>query len=99
MQKILEILRRDVPRPTVLPKWDETRDAVCWDEGRCAMGLHPLAKNKAPLFGEGFGNLATDDEVREFGMWFDSFVDPVAAVEAVWGSTVHNSEALRLVPG
>lgn len=80
---ILEILRRDVARPN-LPSWDKEREVVCWPDGVCAMGLHPLASNSAPLYSKNFGYLATDDEVRDFGEWFDGFTDPLLALEAVW---------------
>ena len=91
---VVEILRRDVPRPEELPgdKWPSlswpspywrrcSRLGVC-----CPMGLHPKslfnAPNDASVFADGE---TTDDAVDSFGKWWDEQTDPQAAVDSIWG--------------
>jgi len=80
---VVEILRRDVPKPKDLPK--PTRND-CWlrfCNGYCPMGLHSEALTPAPMNNSEFP-LATDDSRRVFEYFWDNQTDPQAAVDAVW---------------
>jgi len=84
---VVEVLRRDVPRPKELPKsvgwlaWPSCR----WGE-KCPMGLHPSAKRDYPLSSWGFGGMESDENVTHFWRWWDSLTEPQAhkAMDLIW---------------
>ena len=82
---VVEVLRRDVPRPETLPEFRNTR--LRWGRtsrrfGKCAMGLHPKAWHDTPMTEDTFP--APESAVVAFYGWWDSQTDPQAAVDAVW---------------
>lgn len=85
-QKIAEILRRDVPRPTELPRQLGGAGGTClrWDNGCCPMGLHPDSNSKTPGY---VGDIPGSWGVPPsgFAFWWDDQTDEQAAVDAVWG--------------
>lgn len=90
--RVIEILRRDVPRPVDLPQVENPGFVLCpmlrWGGDRCAMGLHPKATARIPVSPEhlpGLGLFKT--EITAFWEWWDEQADPQAAVDAVWGAS------------
>lgn len=90
-------LRKSVPRPKELPhpRWENLGkdDGLVWEFKRCALGLHPNAKNSRPvwslhfnpqLYLDGMNRSETDDAISAFWGWWDKQDDPQAAVDAVW---------------
>lgn len=94
---VVEILRRDVPRPRELPtsrtlaptndhlRWYGGRSPNRWTSRCCPMGLHPAAGLPTPRCDDEFP--ASSLAIFAFAEWWDSLedADAVAAVEAVWG--------------
>ena len=90
---IVEILRRDVPRPKELPRmcfgvarW--RKGMYGEDEDFCPMGLHERSTDHAPYIGENFaGGVCTTDQVEAFFKWWDEITEPEnipEAMDAVW---------------
>ena len=92
---VVEILRRDVPRPGYLPVGNPLRfDMVLGKRtslsGRivdgngfgwsCPMGLHPESHGRDEPCGIPFG-----EGGEAFSEWWDEQEDAKAAVDAVWG--------------
>ena len=83
---VVEIIRRDVPRPVKLPAPLTMNNTVglSFDDG-CPLGLHRDSENKWPTTGSEFaGGICSTDAVEEFYCWWESQHDPQAAVDAVW---------------
>ena len=91
---VVEVLRRDVPRPKTLPIFlseDDPRPALRWlrnELATCPMGLHRKSWSPTPLSGAVFAdNCCTGEQVCAFYLWWD--VLPVKhaeeAVSAIWG--------------
>ena len=89
---VVEILRRDVPRPKELPqmyggvvRW---RNGSAYDaEDYCPMGLHEHSDSPDPENGPGFANGAlTTRHVKAFYKWWDEITEPdiPEAMDAVW---------------
>ena len=87
---VVEILRRDVPRPTTLPdtfagwhgqylRWPLNAWQNC-----CPMGLHRKALHHTPMNRSEFP-LCGDDAVRAYAKWFDGETDPQWVVDQTWG--------------
>jgi hypothetical protein len=81
---VVEILRRDVLRPTTLPM--PMNGLLRWENGCCAMGLAPRANAVCPYnrFGFGYPNEILTYRVVYFANWFDEQTDPQATVDAIW---------------
>jgi hypothetical protein len=93
VRRVIEVLRRDVPRPHELPtpdaKWSLDKLLV-WTTPRgwcCPLGLHPLASVPRPgVYAHCPIPGLLPPDIGEFGEWWDSRrCSPAAAVEAVWG--------------
>ena len=84
---VVEIIRRDVPRPEELPIGNTIDAGLRWeDAGKCPMGLHPKSRSFAPWYHEDFADgICSDDAVQQFAGYWDKLTDPQAAVDAVWG--------------
>ena len=89
---VVEILRRDVPRPKEFPgmycgvaRWrsidgDEPYDA-------CPMGLHPKSTLEVPGLSDDFaGGACTTWQVQSFYRWWDEIkaLDIPEAMDAIW---------------
>ncbi len=89
-RKVADILRRDVPKPKILPvrQADLPSMAFRWENKNglfyCPMGLHPLAIVPNPFTNTDFP-LATDEEVAAFAFWWDFQTNHQKAVDAIWG--------------
>ncbi len=83
---IVEVLRRDVPRPKELPKCgDYVLHLLRWEKSYCPMGLHPRANSKAPYFNiNDFPSYPKIRAIQRFANWWDDQTDPRAAMDAVW---------------
>ena len=87
---VVEVLRRDVPRPAELPVFvrrgvglrfrRKGTDALC-----CPMGLHPKAVRADPFYYGDFPE-CWGDAIGCFGQWWDnvSLDDAQAAIDAIW---------------
>lgn len=85
---VVEIIRRDVPRPEELPTLGFENVVLRWrnKKTKCPMGLPDASTAVAPAVGTSFaGGVCTDTAVKAFGVWWDQQTDPQAAVDAVWG--------------
>ena len=90
---VVEILRRDVPKPHGLPSSRlDSGQQMHWEGCKCPMGLHPLAESYTPTTPEqSLGFIDMDERFRlgepvdSFLEWWDAQTDPQAAVDAVWG--------------
>lgn len=80
---VLEILRRDVKRPSTLPTY--TPDGLRWGQC-CPMGLCDLARVEEPYEA---GDFPADEEaIQAFANWWDGLGDAEFAIEAVWPKEV-----------
>ena len=80
-QPVLDVLRRDVPRPCVMPWGTPLR----WAFSECPMGLHPGSTAEAPCNKNSFANgLCSIKAVGAFADWWDTQIDAQAAVDAIW---------------
>lgn len=85
---VVEILRRDVPRPISYPLY---KGHLRWlddnYESRCPMGLHPTALLKLPCktahFGPGSLQDAGEFAVSAFYNWWDSRTNP-KVMDLIW---------------
>lgn len=86
---VLWRIRRDVPRPGVLPKpcqLEFSNGTLRWNNC-CPMGLHPKSKQSCPTEGRSFADGSYPDiAVYKFATWWDSQTDPKEAVDAIWNS-------------
>ena len=86
---VVEIIRREVPRPRELPdrafsgvlRFHTKRRVFC-----CPMGLCPCAVVPSPTLARTFGYDIASEAVKAFALWWDDLDphDPQAAVDAVW---------------
>ena len=87
-QPVVDVLRADVPRPTILPKRCLTIASFgCprWEDGSCPMGLHPKSHDEEPYFHSDFaGGLCSTKAVQAFADWWDGQYDANAAIDAIW---------------
>ncbi len=87
---VVEIIRRDVPRPEELPEGGYAGKYLRWASHyrivhRCPMGLCDASNHPTPGYGSEFaGGLCTTTAVKAFGRYWDSLTDPQEAVDAVW---------------
>ncbi len=98
---VVEVIRRDVPRPKDLPafrghqtlrwrkavrkRWKKT-SYLGLNTSYCPMGLHRKAGNSAPTSRSGFlVDKLTTKEIIAFAVWWDYQTNPQEAVDAVWG--------------
>lgn len=90
---VVEILRRDVPKPTESLFMDEftVNGQDCmrfYPSSRCPMGLHPNAIPTCPVTSIGFcqSHEVTDGEVKSFYQWWDSLTleQATQAVDLIW---------------
>ena len=91
---VVEVLRRDVPRPAELPKplsyisdgslrWSVERDGVC--VLCCPEGLHRESSHCIPETRREFaGGKCSSKSVQAFEDWWDEQESAAEAVEAVW---------------
>ena len=93
-QPILDIIRRDVPRPKELPIPD-AHLGLRWNSF-CPMGLTPKTNSECPSDMNSFGyedEFDQDDDLRadvlvgSFAEWWDSIQEPDAqeAMDFIWG--------------
>lgn len=92
MKKVIEILRRDVPRPKTLPKPDDLigRNYLRWGSKKgfcCPMGLHKKANSNNPIGALDFPLGVGSEDISEFADWWDKQTDPKKAMDRVWGKT------------
>ena len=83
---IVEVLRRDVPRPKELPKFGLGISHVLrWEKSYCPMGLHPHAMSKAPYFHiYDFPAHPKIRAIQTFANWWEKQTDARAAVDVIW---------------
>ena len=83
---VVEILRRDVPRPKTLPLPAYRGQQLRWENGCCAMGLAPNAVAHCPTskYGFGYADELQDGVATKFYIWFDEQTDAQATVDAIW---------------
>ena len=85
---VVEVLRRDVPRPTDIPYLNLNCGCLRWLNGCCPMGLHPKGIVRTPVTGYAFANglECNSGEVQAFVRWWDwlSNEDTQEAVDAIW---------------
>jgi hypothetical protein len=95
---VVEILRRDVPRPTETP--NQRRGCLRWDlpgaDRRCPMELHP----KCGLFDFNYSRVfeemgVSPPERMAFINWWDSLLqhEAMEAMDAIWPRTEPSAEA------
>ena len=83
---IIEIIRRDVPRPSGPPTW-VSRGRLRWRTPRgfaCLLGLHPECVWTVPFYTKDFRPLVKDRAFEGAVDWFDEQDDPEAVMDAVW---------------
>ena len=88
---VVEYIRKHVPRPKELPvlrAYEKTHGTALrfprWDWYTCPMGLLPNAIEALPECSEDLDGFNTD-QIEAFYETWDSFTNPIAAVNAVWG--------------
>lgn len=92
---VLEVLRRDVPRPDELPSLIEDRNQIRivsyllrWGmncDCYCPMGLHPNSTYPRPFNRSQFaGGICNTYSIVAFYGWWDGERDAQAAYDAVW---------------
>jgi len=83
---VVKMLRRDVRRPKKLPIMKG--NSLRWENGCCAMGLHPAATAPCPGwicdFLEPVKSEITSVSIEGFYNWFDAQWDAQATVDAIW---------------
>ena len=93
---VVEIIRRDVPRPTRLPGFSiyfANIKCLRFNGCSCPMGLHKNSTSYTPTQPEAFlgddlimeERMRLGEPVESFAHWWDKQTDPKAAVDAVWG--------------
>lgn len=90
---VVEILRRDVLRPSELPV--STHSVLRWFKGNlsyCPMGLHPKSKSPNPICSSGFAGRELDNSaaISAFINWWDKLKPEHAqqAVDAIWPTKI-----------
>jgi len=86
---VVEVLRRDVPRPKELPVLIEigTGKALRWGVCICPMGLHKKSSSYTPTCPLDFtGDECLNEAICAFYEWWDSLTlaDAPAAMDAIW---------------
>ncbi|MCH8137010.1 MAG: hypothetical protein IIB77_13620, partial [Proteobacteria bacterium] len=92
---VVEILRRNVDKPTTLPRlWNKWGSVILWARQRNRnvwmsdpMGLHKLSSTPTPYSGKDFaGGLCSTAEVRAFADWWDDVLaqDAQQAINDIW---------------
>lgn len=91
---VVEILRRDVPRPTELPRPDEFTGKLRWDRpeffhGCCPLGLHPKIDYSDPWAADVeycLDGKITERQAWNFIHWWDGLTayDSTEAVDFIW---------------
>ena len=93
---VVEILRRDVPRPKELPviNHSDLGDCLRWDGAYCPMGLHPKCTHAAPGMSSSFFTMNEGKYMfreqslafHKFLWWWDGLQtqDAQQAVNAIW---------------
>ena len=83
---VVEILRRDVQRPAILPFGAPLRFyrfLISGDHGwSCPMGLHPESRGRDEPCAIPFGEAG-----EAFSEWWDEQEDAQAATDAAWGES------------
>lgn len=86
--QIVEILRRDVPRPEEVPCLEVILGyrVLRWGKGGCCpLGVHPKATIPTPEDRESFPvKGATTRAIISFYRWWDRETDGLAAMDAIW---------------
>lgn len=88
---VVRAIRKDVPRPNMLPisveyRRHERPRFLRWNFKCCPMGLHPLSTVGAPIDPSGFPVKGCEMvHILQFVGWWDQQTDAQAAVDAVWG--------------
>ena len=96
---VVEILRKDVRRPSELPhigkgcndmpvlRWKSTDRRTFLGQECCPMGLHPEATDPCP-YDDDSAFPASFDEIEAFADWWDSLElsDASEAMDAIWPS-------------
>ena len=91
---VVEYIRKHVPRPKELPRHDVADKnggvigCLRFKFGSCPLGLCPGATELAPV-NSGQAGMMIDgvislQQIRSFYETWDSFTDPVAAMNALW---------------
>ena len=81
---VIDILRRDVPRPETLPILDATFGKLLrFPNGACPMGLHAMANKITPVFHRDFPICCSKD-IEAFSEWWDRQPNAKAAMDEVW---------------
>ena len=84
---VVEILRRDVPRPEHLPRSHDGITPLRWDDGSSPMGLHPKSTSPRPVSQDSFAKGECDIlAMAAFIMWWDCLEQRYArpARDAIW---------------
>jgi hypothetical protein len=92
---VVEVLRREVPRPKDLPKpvscgHDDPRTCLRWLGKNNIhvepMGLHPKAKTGTPTCPENFDGKTPEKAMVAFYRWWDGLTEPqaVVALDEIW---------------
>ena len=81
---VVEIIRREVPRPRELPVSRSNVGDLLRFGTACPMGLCPKAETPTPAGQDTFGYDVKLHEIWAFFDWWDNESDPQAAVDAVW---------------
>ena len=84
---VVEVLRRDVPRPINLPMphFHQTTEFYLRWGGHCPMGLHLKSTDATPAKRKQFAaGCCPAKSVESFGEWWDLQDNAQAAMDAVW---------------
>jgi hypothetical protein len=81
---VVELLRKDVPRPSELPQITWGLCKLRFSNDCSAMGLHPESFGGDPYDQITFSLSVSYKEIKAFRRWWDEQTDPQAAVDAVW---------------
>lgn len=87
---VVEMLRRDVPRPEELPSFLHLGRCLRWNRKGpcCPMGLHPKSTTGIPIRESEFaGGIHSVSRIHFFFDWWDNLPEKDAkeAVDAIWG--------------
>jgi len=90
-QKVADVIRRDVPRPTTQPEVRWQKPGWFAPDGRrtCPMGLHPAAQSPTPCNVAQFPCAGIDEvDVVEFLSWWDTRDERSLpdAMAQIWGA-------------
>ena len=86
---VLDILRRDVPKPLEIPTMTMTLSGLKrlrFKNNCCPLGLHPLSATQAPGDTSNFaGGVCEQRAVTAFWYWFEQQTDAEATIQEIWG--------------